>query len=266
MKTHALALLILLALTGAFSRPLLAQAPTSGQITYEGVRKIDPSGMRIMINGEEVKPGDANFPADIPDTRTFSQKLIFAGNFAKEDRGEQNAVIRTIVDGPGGGGAPRRTNMGRPFDEQTFVDLTGQKTITLLTVGKEKEAKTYRAEAPIKRVGNWQLTDQTRKIAGYTCRKATVPYRNDTYTVWYTTELPFTYSPIRELTPETGVVLLVESNREQFRATKVSATAVDQKEVQPNAQAEAVAPEKLADLRDKAMADFRQQLMMGERN
>ncbi|MCF0051741.1 GLPGLI family protein [Dyadobacter sp. LJ53] len=249
-----------LLLTGTFS----AFAQSSGHISYEVVRKTDPSGMRIMINGEQVKPGDPNFPADVPDTRTFGQKVTFSGNFAKESRDEQNAVVRTFVQG--GGGPPRTTNMGRPFEEQTFLDFVNLKTITQLTVGKAKEAKTYQAETPVKRTTGWQSSEQTRKIAGYNCKKATVPFKNETYTVWFTTELPLTYSPIPDLMPEKGVVLLIEGSGEQFKASKVSLHVVDDREVTPTEGAERVAPDKLADLRQKAVADFQQQLMTRERN
>ncbi|QHW00826.1 GLPGLI family protein [Spirosoma endbachense] len=269
MKTHSI-LAIILSLLATMSRPALAQTATanqwSGQITYEVVRKVDLNSTRIIINGEQVKPGDPNFPADVPDTRTFSQKLLVSGNFAKINRDEEGMVVRTMVGFGGGGGAPQTTNLGRPFEEQVFLDLNGQKTITMLTIGKDKDAKSYRAEMPLQRASDWQLTDQTKKIAGFACRKATVPFRKETYTVWFTTELPFTYSPIQELTPEAGTVLLIESSREQFRATKVSASAVDAKEVQPITTAETVTAAQLADLRQKATADFRQQLMTGERN
>lgn len=264
MKTHLIAALSLL--TGAFYSAFAQTAPSNptwaGQITYEAVRKVDPSSMRIMINGEQVKPGDPNFPTDIPDTRTFGQKVQVTGQYAKEIRDGQNAVIRRIEDG----GAPQTTNIERPFQEQTFVDLSGQKTITLLTVGKDKDAKTYRADAPIKRVDGWQQTDQTKKIAGYTCRKATVPYNKETYSVWITTELPLTYSPIHELTPATGAVLLIEGSREQFRATKVNTSASDTTVALPNLRTQQVTATELADLRQKAIADFQQQLQLNERN
>ncbi|GAB2567949.1 GLPGLI family protein [Spirosoma areae] len=251
---------LLLSLLAANAHPTLAQ--TSGQITYEVVRKIDPASMRIVINGEPVKPGDPNFPTDIPDARTFGQKVLFTDKYAKESRDEQNAVIQTINEGA----APRTTNVGRPFEEQVFVDLANQKTVTLLTIGKDKDARTYRAETPVQRANGWQVTDQTKKIAGYTCRKATVPFHKETYTVWYTTDLPVTYSPVHELTPEAGVVLLIESSREQFRATKVKTSAIPANDVHPSSLAQIVTPDQLADLRQKALADFRQQLQIGERN
>ncbi|GAB3694066.1 hypothetical protein GCM10027592_14610 [Spirosoma flavus] len=239
-----------------------ASATWSGQITYEGVRKVDPSQMRIVINGEQVKPGDPNFPTDIPDTRMFGQKTLINGTLAKESRDEQNAVIRVRGDG----GPPQTRNLPRPFIEQVFVDLQGQKQVTLLTVGKDAEAKTYQAESPIQRVSGWQLTEQTKKIAGYTCRKATVPYKKETYTVWVTTEIPVTYSPIHELTPQTGTVLLIEGSKEQFKATKVDTTSPDASSVKPGAQAQPVTPEQLADIRQKAITDFQQQLQFNDRN
>lgn len=259
MKTH---LFILLLLTMAVK----AYPQSSGRITYEVVRKVDPSGMRIVINGEQVKPGDPNFPSDIPDTRTFGQKVLFAGNYARENRDEQNMMMRTIVQGPGAGGAPQSTNLGRPFEEQTIIDFQAQKILTFLTVGKEKDALTYKTEVPIERVSDWQMTDQTRKIAGYLCRKATVSYRNEPYAVWFTTDLPLRYAPVPALTPEKGVALLVEGSREQYKATKVSLEVIDPKLVEPGTQAETVTKERLADIRQKAMADFQQKMMTGEGN
>lgn len=253
--------------------PTLAQL-ASGRITYEGMTKIDPSAMRIVINGQEVKPGSPEFPADIPDTRSFELKFSYAGNFGKEERDGGGAVMVRREIGPGGpgagGGGPiQTTRLTPPIEEQVFVDLAGQKTITVLTVknGPENSGKTYRAEAPFKRVEGWTETGQMRKISGFTCRKATVPYRGETYTVYYTTDLPLTYSPLRELTPEKGVVLHLESSRESYKATKVSASAVAEKDVQPSPNAEAVSAEKLDDLRQKALADFRQKMFSeAERN
>ncbi len=261
MKTYLLPALMLL-LSAAIICP--AQAQSSGQISYEVIRKVDLNNMRIMIDGQQVKPGDPNFPTDVPDTRTYGQQLSFAGDYAREEREDQGAVVRTVMTM--GGGAPQTTNMGRPFDEKQYVDLANQKTVTLLTIGKEQDAKTYRAETPIQRAGGWQLTDQTKKIAGYTCRKATVPFRNETYAVWFTTDVPLTYSPIRELTPEKGVVLLIEAGREQYKATKLTTKAIDAATLQPDATAQVVTAAQLTDIRQKASADFQQQLMNRERN
>ncbi|MET7253901.1 GLPGLI family protein [Dyadobacter fermentans] len=251
-------LLSIIALLLAAAPDMLAQ--TSGQINYEVVRKIDQSRLRFMVNGEEVKQGDPNFPTDVPDTRTIGQKVLFAGNFVRENRDEENMMKRVIQEP---GGMPQMTNAGRPFEEYAVIDIAGQKVLTFVTVGQEKEAHTYKTEAPIEPTAGWQLTQQTKKIAGYLCQKAVVNYHKEPYAVWFTTELPFRYSPVPNLTPEKGVVLLVEGSREQFRATKVSLGKVDEKAVMPDVQAEKVSAEQMTDIRQKAIADFHQKMGPG---
>lgn len=251
-------LLLIIALLFTAAPHIFAQS--SGQINYEVVRKIDQSRLRFMVNGEEVKQGDPNFPTDVPDTRTIGQKVLFAGNFVRESRDEENMMLRVRQEP---GGIPQTTNAGRPFEEYVVVDIAGQKTLTFVTVGKDKEARTYKTEASIETTGGWQPTQQTKKIAGYLCQKAIVNYNKEPYSVWFTTELPFRYSPVPALTPEKGVVLLVEGSREQFRATKVSIGKVNEKTVMPDVQAESVSKEQMTDIRQRAMADFHQKMGPG---
>ncbi|GAB2476725.1 hypothetical protein GCM10011375_21120 [Hymenobacter qilianensis] len=236
------------------------QAQTTGRISYEGTRRIDPNQRRIVINGQEVKPGSPDFPADLPDVRSFGQTLSFAGDYAREAQEGGGAMVRIVEGGPNS--APQTTNIGRPFEETVFLNLKDRTYATVVSVKKDDQTTEYRADAPFAKPENWQLTAQTKKIAGYTCRKATVPFRKETYTVWITTDLPFTYSPIRDLTPEKGVVLAVEGSGEQFKATKVDLKApVKEAEVRPSTQAQMVTVAELNDVREKARADFRSRMM-----
>jgi hypothetical protein len=258
MKIAYLCMLLFCLLAAAPSS--FAQSPASGTIVYEGARKIDPSQMKIVINGEEVKPGSADAP-DVPTVANFSQSLLFSGKYAREEREMPRPFIRTLDGGPGGPEREQVMKMEPPFAEKRYVDLQSQKMIRILEVKKEK--KSYQAEESFTRASGWQDSDKTRKIAGYTCRKATCPWKGETYTLWYTTDLDFTYSPIRELTPQKGVVLMVEGSEESFKATKVDTKPVALAEVQPTAGAEIVSAEELNDRREKAMADFRQIMMPG---
>ncbi len=252
-------------LAGCFSMllatalPAAAQTITSGIISYEAMRKIDPSQMRIMINGEEVKPGSPDAPTDIPDVGTFSLKLVFSGNFGKEEQDEAAPVMRR-VEGEPGSGHSQTTKLEPPFIEKKYLDLASKKYMEVLEIKKEAETKTYRSEEPFQKATDWKETGQTRKIAGYNCRKATSPWKGETYTIWYTTDLPFTYSPIKGLTPEKGVVLQLEGSGESFKATKVESKAIADSEVKPATQAETVTPEQLTEIRGKAMATFRQKM------
>ena len=249
-------------LTGALGllSAAAALAQTSGSIYYEVTKRIDPNAIRVVINGEVVKPGSPNFPTDIPETRTTGMTLAFAGNYAKETR--ESGAQRTVATGFNGGvGVPQTTVLKAPFEEVTYVDLPGRAVATVLTVSKDNATTAYRSNAPFVAPSGWTLTSQTRKIAGYTCHKATAPYQKETYTIWYTTDLPFTYSPVRELMPDKGVVLQLEGEKEQYQATKVDLKAVADAEVRPLETARTVTPAELKDLREKARADFRQRLM-----
>ncbi len=252
---------------------LYGQTPVSGKITYEGMRQIDRSQMRMVINGQEVRPrvdspgspGAPDAPEGMPEVMSFTQKLVFAGTMAKEERDRpQNMMVRRTVDGggPGGDGRPREQRTRPPFEQQTFLDLANRQRIDVLTVKKDSTtSQTYRSEKPMPTATDWTSSDKTKKIAGYTCKKATATRRKETYTIWYTTDLPFTYSPVADLTPPTGVVLQIESDSESFKATGVSMEAVAENTVQPPNDAKVITAEEMEQLRRKGMADFRQKMM-----
>jgi len=238
-----------------------AHAQTSGHIRYEGTQRTDLSQVRVIVNGQAVKPGSPDFPTDIPESRSFGMTLTFAGNAAKEERENSGMIMRTVEGGPGA--VPQQMSLPRPIQEATYLDLAHRSSTSVLTVKKDNGATTYRTDSPIAAPNGWNITTQTKKIAGYTCRKATVPYKKETYTVWFTTDLPFTYSPVRDLTPEQGVVLALESEQQQYRAAKVDLKPVAEADVQPSATAQKVTPAELKEVREKAMADFRQKMMEG---
>ena len=251
---------LLLALAAGLLGPAPARAQASGRIEYEVTKRIDPNGIRVVVNGEVVKPGSPNYPADIPETRTTGLTLAFAGNYAKETR--EGGATRTTASATNGlADIPQTTVLKSPFEETTYIDLPGRAVATVLTVTKDNATTAYRSSAPFAAPTGWTLTGQTRKIAGYTCRKATAPYQQETYAVWFTTELPFTYSPVRELMPEQGVVLQLEGKKEQYRAIRVDPKAVAETDVRPSGAAQPVTAAELKDLRAKAQADFRQRLM-----
>ncbi|MDB5239717.1 MAG: hypothetical protein JWP57_342 [Spirosoma sp.] len=268
----------------------LAQTPpTSGKITYEGMRRFDPSQMRMVINGQEVRPGSPGAPEPpegMPEVISFTQKLVFAGSMAKEERDRpQNMMIRRTPDGPeAGGGRPREERMKPPFEQTTFLDLANRQRIDVMTIKKDSVNTTYRTAVPMPKAESWEPSDKTKKIAGYLCHKATATARigrqrdrggrggdaaasaqtsdkPETYTVWYTTDLPFTYSPIAALTPDKGVVLQIESDNESFKATGISSETIAESAVQPPAGAKSVSSDEMNELRRKVMADFRQKMM-----
>lgn len=267
---------------------LLAQAASaqdaisSGEIRYEATRRIDMSQVRVNINGQEVRPGGTlpnGQTLDIPQTTTFGQSLLFTKDLAMEKRDQPNMMTRTVRMGgegrPDGGGDRgergdrgqdgQRTRGGRfssAFENMTYIDMASQTQITVLGVKKDSlTTDYYRSDSPIVRDSTWKEDDKTRKIAGYKCQKATANLKNTPYTIWYTTELPFTYSPVASLTPDKGVVLQIESDQEAYKATKIEAKPIDEATLRPNPKAKLVSKKAMEDIRRKAMASFRQRMM-----
>jgi GLPGLI family protein len=80
----------------------------------------------------------------------------------------------------------------------------------------------------------WQFKEGNKGIAGFECNQAIINFRGRNYTVWYTTEIPYSFGPwkfnglpglILEITEEQGVfkaeVLKVSvSNVESFKSLK----------------------------------------------
>ena len=276
-------------IVGLFTAVVQAQtaAPLSGKITYEGMRQVDFSQMRR--NGFGGPPAGGGAPessdgAGTPEVMNFTQKLVFAGTMAKEERDRpQGMMMRrnratgtegsgtpgqdgTGQAGPGGGGrtwgAGNGQRMTPPFEQTTFLDLANRQRIDVLTVRKDSANQTtYRSERPMPAAADWKEADKTKKIAGFVCHKATATHRKAPYTIWYTTDLPFTYSPVADLTPPKGVVLQIESDNESYKATTVSSEAIAEATVQPPKDAKTVSAEEIEQIRRKGMADFRQRMM-----
>lgn len=161
--------------------------------------------------------------------------------------------------GPRTGGTGRGMRGGRMFGGggNSYVDLANKKYIQLFTKPSDS-TKTYFAEEDYSAPKDVKLSDKTKKIAGYTCKKASVTLGDELYTVWYTQELPFSYSPINGLLPEEkGVVLAAEGSTRSFTAKKVNLKPVEQSKTALPANAEKVSEEELHKIRREEMQKFR---------
>lgn len=66
---------------------------------------------------------------------------------------------------------------------------------------------------------NWNLSEETNTICGYTCQKAVGEYGGRTWTVWYSSEIPVSFGPWK-LCGLPGLVLAANDadNIHQFKA------------------------------------------------
>jgi hypothetical protein len=227
-----------------------AQDKNAGVIDYEVSAKMTPRGGNTDGDAEER-------------IVTFNQHFSFAAGKGKltterPDFGGRGPQGPPPGGGEGNGGGRSQRMRGGFGGGAAYVDLTGKKYIQVFTK-PDDSTKTFYAEEDFAAPKDVKLTDKTKKVAGYNCKKATVTFRDETYTVWYTQELPFSYSPINGLLPEeNGVVLSAESDKRSFSAKKVDLKPVAATEISLPANAEKVNEDQLRTMRRDAMQKFRE--------
>lgn len=264
--TIFLQLLLAGALAGSLSSHLAtAQAlpPAAGRLHYEATLRVDQQKVKITMldpQGQEIKLDGPGSSVELPTSMSAQRSLVFSGSYAREEQAHsvQMAGGNISVTPSKAAETAMRSLPATPTEAQYF-NLAERTVATVTTLGGTSYV-TPAQPVPAPPAG-WQNLLQTKKIAGYLCHKATVSFQKEAYTLWVTTDLPFTYSPVRELTPTRGVVLALSSDREEYTATKLTAEPVAEADVRPSPQAKPVTETELKDLRAKAQADLRRRLM-----
>lgn len=107
---------------------------------------------------------------------------------------------------------------------------------------------------------NWKITDETREIAGYTCRRANAIVMDSIYVVaFYTDKILVTGGP-ESFTGLPGMILEVALPHENVSwiATKVTDTTVPDNEIVPPKKGKAVNKQSYKETLDKALKDWGQ--------
>lgn len=77
------------------------------------------------------------------------------------------------------------------FDEQILMDYPQRGTVLFQTYIAGNRYRVYDKDCK----QQWVLTDETRDILGYQCRKATCDFRGRRYEAWYTEDVPIPGGP-----------------------------------------------------------------------
>lgn len=126
---------------------------TEGTITYE--RK---QNMHKMLNNESMK-------AFMPEFQNSNHQLLFSKN---------SSLYKTVIeDELPEAGVPSNGPMiirrgGGPGNDQVFKDYSNNTKVIL----KEFLGNKFLVSDSLKTVSGWKLTDETKVILGFTCRKA----------------------------------------------------------------------------------------------
>jgi GLPGLI family protein len=158
---------------------------------------------------------------------------VFTMNRTFTFTADAGKMASPAVSGRRGGNNQARRG-GRGFAGRgggEYVNLAGKKYIR--SFKRPNNDTTFYMAQDFLPAENFQHSDKTKKIAGYTCQKATAQLRNATYTIWYTKDIPVSYSPVNGLIPpDGGFVLGLQSDRMEYKATKVQLKAVPESAVQ----------------------------------
>jgi GLPGLI family protein len=247
---------------GFVAMQMFAQT-TSGAIKYAIVEKIDPSRMKIStITRGGGGEGDAPLPP-MPTTIDDERVLTFGGGFAKLSN-RKPRMMSMNFSGNGDGGMTKtekkeEIKMKMPFESRTFYNMNKTSKIQMLILKDEEKGteEGFFSETPATIVENVEYSDKTKDIAGFKCKKAIIKNKDEKVTVWYTTDIPYTFSPIEKYTLKEGFVLEIVSDDASYKALSFDSAPVKSEELIMPGGAKKVTQEELDTKRKEAMAKFR---------
>ncbi|WCM41731.1 GLPGLI family protein [Flavobacterium sp. CBA20B-1] len=91
---------------------------------------------------------------------------------------------------------------------------------TKILFGEQIAYDYYHFEEDVPEI-KWKLINETKKIGGFTCKKATGKFRGRNYTAWYTEEIPVNAGPWK-LKGLTGLILEVADDKGVYKAQAIN--------------------------------------------
>jgi hypothetical protein len=209
-------------------------------IQYDITRRVDGQNIKIVIIGGS---GDQGGGPEAPPTITIGQSASLSELGAM--MGEPQMPMPKLPPGVDEEqeGVQIERMIIRPTEEQSFMDMKKRQFVRVMSSKFDPEHKTYYSTEALTTPKDWKESKKTKKIAGITCKKATCTIDNLEYTVWFTTELPGTFSPKAHIFPTAGVVLGIESDEESYEATAVTRDVMVVKPATVPANAELMTPD-----------------------
>lgn len=161
-----------------------AHFTTSGTIEYE--KKVNMYAViKKMINADNESwygPAFESYKKNQPQFATMLSTLTFGGN---------KTLFAPVVEE-----VPKSNSMfsDSPLSQQINTTYTDLNT-NLSTTNKKVFEETFLVKDTARKI-NWKITDETREIAGYTCRRANAVVMDSIYVVaFYSDEIPVSGGP-----------------------------------------------------------------------
>ncbi|RPD38429.1 GLPGLI family protein [Chitinophaga barathri] len=270
----------ILAATALLAAGIETRAQQSGVIEYEVTMRMEAGQMRVVTYsaaGGRSEGAPEGMP-DLPNLITSKQTLTFSGGKGKLETEGGGGPRMMMMGGPAGtvsdrsntvvassgavpvgaagrGGRPFTANALRPpVSNTTYIDLENRKYLDVSEERKDSVVENiWYSEENYKETPDFKTSGKTKKIAGYSCKRATVNQGDEQFVLWYTTEIPVSFSPVNGVLPEKGVVLSIESSKRSYIAKKIELKPIAETEVSLPATAQKLTAAELKEKRRSIM-------------
>ena len=245
MKNITFFITAILLLMAGISSGQNAHFVNSGVIEYEKTANMYAIFKKGINKDNEsfLQPAFEAYKKNQPQFKKLKSTLSFTDN---------KTMFKPIEDEGGNGGFWGNDAMIKQ-NNTTFTDLTANTFISQKNVFEE----TFLVKDTTRKI-KWKITDETREIAGYTCRRANALVLDSVYVVaFYTDEIPVPGGP-ESFTGLPGMILGLALPHENITwfATKVTQAIVDSKAMLPPKKGKPVNNAELRKTLDAAMKDW----------
>jgi GLPGLI family protein len=222
-----------------------AHFTTSGSIEFERRTNAYALIQKIMNKDNEawMQPVFDFYKKNNPQFRVLTAKLLFGDDKTLFVPNEAEPPTNDFI-----GGSPMLNQYNTVFTDlatQNFVDE------------KKVFEQTYLVEDSLRKI-KWKITDETRDIAGYTCRRANGIYLDSIYVVaFYTTRIPVPGGP-ESFNGLPGMILGVALPHENITwfATKVNMNLDAQTALAPPKKGKVTREKELYGMLEKASENW----------
>ena len=246
MKKFIIFTTALLILSSSLSFAQNAHFTTAGVIEYEKTINMYALFKKDINKDNEsfLQPAYEQYKKNQPQFKKLKSTLAFAGD---------KTLFTPIEDDATNNGSFWGDDAMVKQNNTTFIDLVAGTLISQKQVFEEN----FLLKDTLRKI-HWKITDETREIAGYTCRRANALVLDSVYLVaFYTDQIPVSGGP-EAFTGLPGMILGLAMPHENITwfATKVTETYPDAKALTPPKKGKPVNYKQLQETLHKAMKDW----------
>ena len=175
------------------------------KITYRHNQEFDTIAvLRDNIGLEAILIGNSNVS-----NYSFAKAILQKPKIQNDEK-----TFEELVNSKQSGSGKGIINSGIIYDK--VGNMMYQNKKTKISSVREKMENEYILTEEATPTINWEITNETKIIKNYTCKKATTYFRGRNYTAWFTTEVPIVAAPWKFFGLP-GLLMDIEDSKHQVK-------------------------------------------------